>query len=328
MIPLEGGAPDGTELSRFAREVAAAYDLGAEPRIVGPPRSGQQGRVRQLVTLRGRYAVKVPFAAPDPAAVALDAAYQEAVRAAGVPMPAVVHDPDGQILRRLEAGAVVRVYTWVDVGERDRDLDPALVGRTVAAIHAVDVPDDAPADPWHTDPVGGPRWRELANLCVAAGAPFGPALAALVPELTAVEQLLVPPGQLRRCHRDLWADNVLPSGPGAVVLDWENSGPADPVGELPMLMCDFGHGDRERMRQLYTAYATAGGPARIEGPGDCSMLVATLGHIVELGVTRWLDATDRRQREAAAAWVFEGVDEPVTRRLVDTIVSAASGLDD
>ena len=328
MSPVEAGPPAEGDLSRFASEVAGAYGLGGGARIVGSPRSGQQGRVRQLITDRGRYAVKVPFEAPDPAAVELDAAYQEAVRGTGVPMPAVVRDPDGHVLRRLEDGAVVRVYTWDDVGERDRGLDPALVGRTVAAIHTVDVPDDRPADPWHTDPVGEARWRELADRSIAAGAPFGPVLAALVPEFVAVEQLLVPPGPLRRCHRDLWADNILPCGPGVAVLDWENSGPADPVGELPMVMFDFGQGDKERMRWLYAAYVAAGGPSRVQGPQDCSMLVATLGHIVEVGVTRWLEATDGPRREAAAAWVSEGVTEPVTRQLVDTIVSATAGLGD
>jgi aminoglycoside phosphotransferase (APT) family kinase protein len=258
--------------------------------------------------------------------VLLDAAYQDAVHAAGVPMPEVVRDPQGEVLRELEDGTVVRVYTWVEVGERDRSLDPVLVGRTVAAIHLVDVPDDGPQHPWHTEPVGGPQWRELADRSLAAGAPFGPALAALVPELTALEELLVPAGPLRRCHCDLWADNVLPSGPGLVVLDWENSGPADPVGELPMVMLDFGRHDPHRMRQLYAAYVAAGGPARITGAGDCSMLIATLGHIVEIGVTLWLNGTDPRARAADAAWVAEAVDEPLTRRLVDTIVAAAQGV--
>lgn len=320
----ERAAREDTDLARFAPEVAAAFDLGRDPRIVGLPRSGQQGRVWSLVTTSGRYAVKVPFASPDPAAVLLDAAYQDLVHAAGVPMPKVVRDRGGQVLRQLEDGAWVRVYTWAEVGDRNRSLDPVLVGRTVAAIHAVEVPDDRPQHPWRTEPVGGPRWQVLADRSLAAGASFGPALAALVPEFTALEELLVPVGPLRRCHCDLWADNILPVGTGVVVLDWENCGPADPAGELPMVLFDFGYGDPDRMRQLYGAYVTAGGPARIGGPGDCSMLIATLGHILEIGVTRWLDAGDPRRRAAAAEWVAEGVEEPLTRGIVEEIVEAAS----
>lgn len=326
MTSSEGRVRGSPDLAHLAREVAAAYRLGRHPRIVGPPESGRQGRVWPLVTTSGRYAVKVAFASPDPAAALLDAAYQDAVHAAGVPMPEVVRDPDGEVLRRLEDGTVVRVYTWVEVGDRDRTLDPALVGRTVAAIHDVDLPDDRPQHPWYTEPVGELQWRELADRSLEAGAPFGAALAHLVPELTALEELLVPSGPLRRCHCDLWADNVRPSGDGVVVLDWENSGPADPVGELPMVMLDFGRHDPDRMRELYAAYVTAGGRSRITGPGDCSMLVATLGHIIEFGVMRWLNATDPRERAAEAAWVAEDVDDPLTRRVVDTIVGAATSV--
>lgn len=288
------------------------------------------GRVWRLTTTRGRYAVKVPSARPDPAAVVAEADYQDTVRAAGVHLPAVVRTPGGDVLHELADGTVVRVYTWVDIRPADRTLDPAQVGRAVAAIHAVDVPDGRPPHPWHTEPVGGDRWRELADRALAADAPFAPRLAAHVPELIALEELLVPPGRTRRCHCDLWADNVRASasaGGGVVVLDWENSGPADPVGELPMVMFDFGVRDPDRTRALYAAYVDAGGPAHVTGPGDCSMLIATLGHIIEIGALRWLNGTDPHERAIDAAWVAEGVDDPLTRRSVDLIVEACARVD-
>ncbi|SOC58211.1 aminoglycoside phosphotransferase family protein [Ornithinimicrobium cerasi] len=307
--------------------MAAAYDLGRHATAVVAPEQGHSGRVWRLTTTRGRYAVKVPFARPDPAAVAADAAYQDIVRAAGVHLPAVVRTPDGDVLRELDDGTVVRVYEWVDVRPADRTLDPGAVGRAVAAIHAADVPDDRPPHPWHTEPVGVDRWRELTERALAADAPFAPRLAAHVPELVALERLLGPPGPVRRCHCDLWADNVRASASAdqdVVVLDWENSGPADPVGELPMVMFDFGVRDPDRTRSLYAAYVAADGPARVTSPADCSMLIATLGHIVEIGALRWLNGTDPAEREIDAAWVAEGVDDPLTRRSVDLILGACA----
>ncbi|GAA5159677.1 hypothetical protein GCM10011366_21480 [Ornithinimicrobium tianjinense] len=306
--------------------MAAAFGLGRHPSLADQPEHGRQGRVWRLTTTAGRFAIKLPYAAPDPRSVAADATYQDSLLTRGVRLPPVVRTPDGEVLQEIEGWGVVRVYGWADVCPPDRGLDPGAVGRTVAAVHAVEVPTEGPQHPWHTSPVGADQWRALADRSLAAGAPFGAQLAALVPEFVALEELISPPGPTRRCHCDLWADNVRAPAHdegGLVVLDWENSGPADPVGELPMVMFEFGAGDPARMSALYAAYLTAGGTERLTGPGDCSMLIATIGHIVELGVLRWLNETDVRARASHAAWVAEGVDDPLTRAVVDEIVEAA-----
>ena len=60
---------------------------------------------------------------------------------------------------------------------------------------------------------------------------------------------------LQTCHRDLWADHVLPTGDGGVcVIDWENSGPADPSHELACVLFDFARGDAGRARVLMRTY--------------------------------------------------------------------------
>lgn len=42
---------------------------------------------------------------------------------------------------------------------------------------------------------------------------------------------------VQTCHRDLWADNILPAAQGGVcVIDWENSGPADASQELACVL--------------------------------------------------------------------------------------------
>lgn len=318
---MNGADLDPAEL---ARRVADVFDLGPDARVVGPSERGQLGRVWSVVTSRGRYAVKVPFEAPDPAVSRADADYQDTLRAAGILLPEVVRTPDSEVVADVSEGTRARVYTWVEMGPKDRTLDPAEVGRTVAEVHAVHVPDDRPVHRWHTDPVGEAGWRELAARATSEGAPFAARVTHHVDELVALETLLEPPGPARRCHCDLWADNIRTSPDGLVVFDWENSGPADPAGELPMVMYEFGSGDLGRMRQLYEAYLEAGGDARVTRPGHCSMLIATLGHNLHYGVSGWLDSPTQHERDHKAWWVGQTLDDALTRWDIDEVMAAAA----
>ncbi|MFF5083265.1 phosphotransferase family protein [Actinoplanes sp. NPDC000266] len=257
----------------------------------GPVASGKQGEVWRLDTSDGRWAVKVPF---HPVAAG-GAAFQEKARAAGVRAPAV----------RLAGEQVIRVYEWVELGAPDPLVDPELVGATVAAIHQVFMPAEGPVDQWHTAPVGAARWDELID--ELREAPFAGRLAELRDELVALEEWLTPPANPRMCHRDLWADNVLPTPDGGLcVIDWENSGPADPAQELACVLFEFGRTDPGRARALMSSYISAGGPARLSRPGDFSMLIAQLGHITELAGESWLRADERLN---PAAWIGEVLDD-------------------
>ena len=108
-------------------------------------------------------------------------------------------------------------------------------------------------------------------------------LAALLPRVVEAEGILTSPRRVQVCHRDLWADNVrrTPAG-GLVALDLENSGPGDVNGELGCALFEYGLGERDRMRTLYAAYVDAGGPGRLAGRGDLTMLVAQLGNIARV----------------------------------------------
>ncbi len=135
-------------------------------------------------------------------------------------------------------GGQVRVDEWVGLRPPDASLDPALVGAVVAAIHRVKVPQQGDVHRWYREPVGPDRWDELVEQLLAAGAPFAHRLAAVRGELVALESWIEPPESLQTCHRDLWADNVRPAGDGGLcVIDWENSGPADPSQEPPGRGC-------------------------------------------------------------------------------------------
>jgi thiamine kinase-like enzyme len=69
------------------------------------------------------------------------------------------------------------------------------------------------------------HWDHLIWQLGEAGAPFAGRLAGLRNELVALESWIEPPEMPQTCHRDLWAENVLPAaGGGVCVIDWENSG--------------------------------------------------------------------------------------------------------
>jgi Ser/Thr protein kinase RdoA (MazF antagonist) len=305
-----------------APAIAERYGLGANPRLTGPVASGRLGRVWKLTTDAGEYAVKAPFFEVSAADAERDTAYQDVVRRSGVPMPAVVRTVRGEVLADVD-GSPVRVYEFVDVLEPDRQLDPVAVGELLARIHLAVVPTDEPVDRWYVEPVGAEAWSDLVRRLLAGGAPFAETLESRVPEVLAAEALLTAPTHTRVCHRDLWADNILRSADGGLmVLDRENSGAADPSHELGMVVFEFGCGDRARMRGLYTAYRAAGGPGRLRHPGDLSMLIAATGHIAQEGCERWLAARTDAERADNAEWVREFLDDPVTPATVDGILAA------
>ena len=264
-----------------------------------------------------------PFELPGEDEIAATTAFHEAAYAAGVPTPQVRRTTEGRVFATV-AGRPVRVYGWVDLMPPDISLDPGRVGAVVAAIHRVRVADFGEPDPWYHEPVGARRWDDLIGQLTEAGAPFAARLAGLRDELVALESWIEPPQMLRTCHRDLWADNVLPTADGGIcVIDWEDSGPADPSQELGCVLFEFSRADPRRARALTDAYRQAGGPATVSRRGHFSMLIAQLGHINETAATDWLTPGPRSpQRADAAAWIGETLDQPHTRELLGTILAA------
>jgi aminoglycoside phosphotransferase (APT) family kinase protein len=309
--------------------LARRFGLGGAARLSdGPVARGKQGLVWRLDTAEGRWAVKVPFDPSDEDEVRASTAFQEAACAAGVPAPRVRRTTAGCVFATLE-GRQVRVYEWVDLRPPDVTLDPHLVGAAVAAMHRVPPaagPD--PVDPWYQEPVGAQGWDDLIDQLAEAGAPFAGRLAGLRDELVALEYWIEPPQLLRTCHRDLWADNVLPTADGGVcVIDWENSGLADPSQELGCVLFEFARTDPGRARALVQAYRQADGPAAVTRRGHFSMLIAQLGHITQAAGSDWLEPNPRSpERADSAAWISEVLDEPHTRELLDTILAAVSGV--
>jgi aminoglycoside phosphotransferase (APT) family kinase protein len=291
-----------------ATNLAERFALGRAAKLSdGPVARGKQGFVWRLDTADGSWAVKVPFHFTSEVEVRVATEFHEAAYADGVPTPQVRRTTEGQVLADI-GGRQVRVYEWVDLCPPDPRLDPMKVGAVVAAIHRVSANDLGLVDPWYHEPVGADRWDQLIEQLFQAGAPFAGRLAGLRDELVALESWIEPAEMLRTCHRDLWADNVLPTADGGVcVIDWENSGLADPSHELGCVLFEFARADSDRVRALTDAYRQAGGPAEVNRRGHFSMLIAQLGHITELAAGDWLQPNARSpERADSAAWDSRG----------------------
>jgi hypothetical protein len=310
---------------RHASALADRYSLGADAVLSGPVARGEQGQVWRLSTSLGTWAVKELLVRQSQSDACADADYQDAVRAAGVPMPGVVRTTTGDVLADL-GPVLVRAYEWVDLHGPDLGLDPADVASVVASVHRVRVSGDGQVDPWHAEPVGSDRWDELVRALDTSGAPFSGDLARFRAELVALEGLLERPRDLQTCHCDLWADNVLGTPNGRLcVIDWENCGPADPSQELGMVLFEFARGNARRARSLYDAYVDAGGPGRIDRPGNFSMAIAQIAHIAEHDCERWLDpAASTLDRERSARRFAEFISRPLTRAVIDELLDAVA----
>ena len=314
-----------------AGKVARAFGLHDRATLHGPVARGEQGQVWQLTTPEGTWAVKEPFEPPDVEESEGCAHFQEAAVQAGVPAPRVIRAVDGAVV--VDVGsAQVLLYEWVHLGARTTDLDPALIGRVTAQLHQVPVDDSNPEHWWYTDPIGAEAWGDLVAETAAANAPFADALAAYQPELVGMEGLIEKAETLRCCHRDLWADNVLPvvggggGADGVCVIDWENAGLADPAQELALVVFEFCRSEPARARTLLRAYYADGGPGRLDRPERFSMVVAQLGHIGRSACRQWLEASTPAERERAEGRVEEFLESGrLDRRTIDALVAAAAG---
>ena len=93
-----------------------------------------------------------------------------------------------------------------------------------------------------------------------------------------------------------------------------------------MVLFEFGRADARRARTLYDAYVDAGGPGRIERPGNFSMAIAQLGHIAEYDCERWLDpAASAADRERHAGRFAEFTTRPLTRAVIAELLDAVAG---
>jgi aminoglycoside phosphotransferase (APT) family kinase protein len=316
-----------------AAAVATAYGLGRPRRPPAYADRGELGRIWRLDTDRGSWAVKELLYPVAEAAAAADVAFQLAAVAAGVPLPRPVFTRDRTVLLAGQvagsAAAVLRVYEWVDLVP-GQWVTPAEIGTVAADLHRVEHPGAGPVHAWFAEPIGEPAWRELAVTAAGAGAAWAGALQQWLPALIALDGVIEPPRpeRVRTCHLDLNLENVRRApGRGVVVLDWENSGPAQPERELAAILTDLAAEPPgpEGAVEAYRAYRDAGGPARISGVADFSTAVAVQGHLLQLYGRRALDAAESAEnRSRSGRRLAAMLTRPLTVPHLDELLAALS----
>lgn len=121
----------------------------------------------------------------------------------------------------------------------------------------------------------------------------------------------------------VFADNVLATVHGGVcIIDWENSGHADPSQELAVVLFEFAGDDTQRARDIYHAYREGGGPGVVDRPEAFSMAVAQLGHIGHHSARRWLSESSGAERARSILRVAEFLGDGITRHHIDSILDA------
>ena len=339
---------------------AAAFDLG---RVVGEPvvaARGELGRIWRLETTTGRWALK-ELLRPRPGAAdeaCADVAFQEAALAAGIPMPRPIAAADGEIL--VEVGPPgdrrsVRVYSWVDLRDRDAVVPLDEVAAILGRLHALAIRDDRPIDPWFRDPVPAAEWPVVLAAARAAGAPWAAALAGLIPTLEAGVEAAAEafagdpmgnpatsggsgsggsgggpgggPGDRDApitCHLDFNPENVLLDAAGrVVVVDWENSGPEHAAQELASAVAEFVADPADTARFLH-AYESAGGTARLTDRTSFAMTLIVQARLIRTYAGRALDPSfGPEDRARAAHWVEDIAAHAFTLDRVDGWLAAA-----
>jgi Ser/Thr protein kinase RdoA (MazF antagonist) len=313
------------------RYVRQAFGWDEDVVVSAGPR-GALGQIWRVEAGPARYALKEIFGEPPTQAlIEAELAFARRAAEAGVRLPASQPDRDGRYLLPAPGGAWLRLYDWVDLRpvELTAPATPAELGALFARLHrcapaAAAEPGGGPPDPWYDRVPAADAWAHAAGSGAAWTARLADRLATL-PELCAAVTPADPVG-LIICHRDLHPENVLADPTGAlVVVDWDNLGPADPGRELAQALfnwfCDSPGADLDAMRGMYEAYLHEGGPGRITGPADFTMLLACRLNflLVQAGV-----ALDPRAEPRHREWAEREIDEglrilPTPRQLADVL---------
>jgi Ser/Thr protein kinase RdoA (MazF antagonist) len=313
-----------------AAAVADAYGLG---RPLGPPVAaarGELGRIWRLETLTGTWAVKEIFEPDTEAEAGADVAFQEAALAAGIPMPRPIRARGGTVLAEVDAAdrrATVRVYTWVDIAQPVRRAAATDAAAILGRLHALAIPDPRTMNAWFTDAVTAERWRGILAATELADAAWAPTLANLVPELVAGEPLIAAGRHEPRitCHMDFNPENVLTDiGGRAVVVDWENSGPAAAEQELASVLAEFVP-DPAGVPAFLHAYEDAGGPAHVRDGSSFAMCLAFQAELVAWYAERAIDPKVSAEDQARAVhWIGDIAANVFTPARIDRWLAASA----
>ncbi|MEV4345355.1 aminoglycoside phosphotransferase family protein [Actinoplanes sp. NPDC049596] len=259
--------------------VAAAFGLG---RATGPlvPLSYRSSRTWTLSTRDGRVLVKQGATEEWREDFARAMRFEEKALAAGIAMGRPVRPPGAAFGYAVEVEGVglVRAYEWIDGRSLDDTDDVSeWLGTTLARLHRIEplAPERGPAGE------GAPEWYRLDDAEGWAGwlregerlgKPWAPALregmAGVVDAASWVRRVFEQAGDHVVTHRDVEPWNVLMTGKGPVLIDWDVAGPDSARLEAAQATFSFstraGMPEAAVVRRTVDAYADGGG-ARFAG---------------------------------------------------------------
>jgi Ser/Thr protein kinase RdoA (MazF antagonist) len=277
----EGSEPDAGSVVR---------GFGVGERVVSMRRvaGAWSNRMYLLETDRGEFAVKQlldPWHDPRWSDW-IDEAWRFELAAwrAGVPMPAPIANPttggwraDVAVAGGRGATVAVRVHRWV----RGSPMYAAPVtmhtarwgGRVLATLHGLAVaPVDRSLFP-RPDTVTAQRWPELVGLARRHGAVWSDQIADLAGTVAAMARLAEAApdrsGAEVMSHGDLDQKNIILTGAGPVLCDWDVAAPVLPVSDLAHVALSLAGWTRlDIARGVVAGYRAAGGTAVAARPED------------------------------------------------------------
>ena len=329
-----GGSVIGIE--ELVAQARTAFGWTPDIGVSAGPR-GALGQIWRLEIGSARYALKHIFdEAPTEASIRVELDLIGRAREVGVRAPASHAARDGRYLQTARDGTWFRCYDWLDLRPVVSDASDTAhrLGALLAGLHqcapaaSAEPNGDGPPDPWY-DQVPLPRdWEPV----LTSGAPWAARLndrLTMLPQACAAVRA-VDPARLILCHRDLHFENVFVDPEGElVVVDWDDLGPADPGRELARALFDWWCSDvdtdLEAVRAMVESYLDAGGPGRISGPADFSMLLACRLNFL---VAQAAIALDPHAETAHREWAEHEIDVglrllPTPRQLADVLAVAS-----
>jgi aminoglycoside phosphotransferase (APT) family kinase protein len=299
--------------------VLAAFGLEGAVLTMTEVGGGWSNRVFRLEADSGVFAVKQmrnPWRIPHWEEWLAQAwAFELRAIEAGIAAPEPLVNPaTGGCLARASSGGSaltpVRLHRWVHGKPLSGGVaDPQVArwaGRVLATMHGMQVrPHDRSLFPFpntHT----AERWPELTEAAYRSGADWAGLMAAAAPSVSVIAELVKSDGHRPdrevMSHGDLDQKNILATGAGPVLCDWDVAYPVVPSRELADVAMSMGcWRDMDAAREVVRAYRAYGGDDTELAPADLGQTMMSRLDWIALNADRELGQWPASAAEVAQA---------------------------